>query len=116
MTRFTDGTKTIELEMRVWNGFDYDPAFENEFFDVGGLEYDANEDAYIVEDVEYLIEQAMDWKYGRGDQYKDCLLYTSNRRSLSSATSSRCFPAYAPHVEDSKFKTTRPCPPSETMV
>ena len=48
--------KTIELEMRVWNGFDYDPAFEDEFFDVGGLEYDANEDAYIVEDVEYLID------------------------------------------------------------
>lgn len=71
MTRFTDGTKTIELEMRVWNGFDYDPAFEDEFFDVGGLEYDANEDAYIVEDVEYLIEQAMDWKYGRGDQYEE---------------------------------------------
>lgn len=71
MTRFTDGTKTIELEMRVWNGFGYDPAFENEFFDVGGLDYDANEDAYIVEDVEYLIEQAMDWKYGRGDQYEE---------------------------------------------
>lgn len=71
MTRFTDGTKTIELEMRVWNGFDYDPAFEDEFFDVGGLEYDANEDAYIVEDVEYLIEQAMDWKNGYGDQAEE---------------------------------------------
>ena len=41
------------------------------FFEAGGLEYDKDKDAYIVEDVDYCIDYAMDWKNGTGDFYCD---------------------------------------------
>ena len=37
---------------------------------MGGLPYDAETDTYTVDDVEYLVEQAEDWRNGVGD-YQD---------------------------------------------
>ncbi len=71
-TILTDGNKTVKLTMHEWDEVDsrYLPAFEHDFFDVGCLDTVEMENgalAYKVNDVEYCIEQAMDWKYGQQD-------------------------------------------------
>lgn len=71
MTRFTDGRKTVEISMHVWDGSQYGPDWERDFFDVGGLPYDEDTDCYMVKDVDYLIDQANDWHLGIGDYQDD---------------------------------------------
>jgi len=71
MTRLTDGNKTIEIAMQTWTGSEYTPDFSNDFFEVGGLEYDEETDTYKVDDVDYCIDQANDWKESIGDYAMD---------------------------------------------
>ena len=48
MTKFYDGDKILSIKMTdTRTGID----FENDFFEVGGLEYNADLGAYKVEDV-----------------------------------------------------------------
>ena len=51
MTNFTDGTKTVSIWMENVNGVEWSA----DFYDVGGLEYDEEAEAYKVESIEYLI-------------------------------------------------------------
>lgn len=67
MTRFIDKNGTAEIEMKVWNGNGYDPDWSADYFNVCSLEYDAEADAYKVDDIDYLVDQALDWKYNTGD-------------------------------------------------
>ena len=67
MTRLTDGNKTVEIEMTIWTGSGYSPDWSGDFFEVGGLEYDDAKEAYKVEDVDYCVDQANDWKNSEGD-------------------------------------------------
>ena len=71
MTRFTDGKKTVEITMKVWDYDQYSPDWEADFFEIGGLKYDEESGAYMVKDVDYLIEQAEDWHNGVGDYQDD---------------------------------------------
>lgn len=71
MTRFTDGDNVVEISMCIWDGHQYGYDWEDDFYDVGNLDYDERFDAYIVEDVEYLVEQAKDWQDGIGDFIDD---------------------------------------------
>ena len=71
MKRFTDGTRTVEITMKVWHDGQYSPDWEADFFDVGSLPYDEDTDTYTVQDVDYLIDQAMDWQQGTGDYQDD---------------------------------------------
>lgn len=71
MTNFTDGKRLLKIKMYECEGENRKPDFENDFFEVGGLEYDEEKNAYIVKDMEYLIEQAEDWKNGVGDYRRD---------------------------------------------
>lgn len=71
MTRFTDNKKTVEITMKVWDGGQYGPAWEMDFFSVGSLPYNEEMDAYIVDDVDYLVDQANDWHEGVGDYQDD---------------------------------------------
>lgn len=64
MTRFTDGKKTLEITMMVWNGSGYSPDWSNDCFNISSLEYDEEKEAYIVDDVDYLAEVARDWENG----------------------------------------------------
>lgn len=65
---FSDGRKTAEIRICMYdNRTDNMEDWTMDFFEVGGLEYDEENDQYIVEDVDYLIEQAEDWREGRGD-------------------------------------------------
>lgn len=69
MTRLTDGQRTVEITMNEWTGSGYTPDWSNDFFVTGSLPYNAESDAYEVKDVDYCVEQAMDWKKGIGDFY-----------------------------------------------
>lgn len=71
MTKFTDGKVTKQITMKVWLDGQWSPSFEADFFDVGGLPYDEETDTYTVDDVDYLIDQANDWKEGTGDYVDD---------------------------------------------
>lgn len=70
MTRLTDRTKTVEITMTVWEYGQHSPDFSGEFFEIGGLDYDDELDAYIVKDVDYCVEQAHDWQKAEGDFYE----------------------------------------------
>lgn len=64
MTRFTDGKKTVAIEMKsIHYNYGFSPSFEADFFEIGGLKFDEEKNAYVVRDVDYLIEQAFDWKH-----------------------------------------------------
>ena len=65
-----DGKKMVNIEMNNWTGNGYTPDWSIDFFEAGNLEYDEDLESYIVEDVAYCIEQAMDWKNADGDFYE----------------------------------------------
>lgn len=67
MTRFTDGNKIIGVSIREKDGDNYGADFSSDFFGVGSLKYDYRADAYIVDDVDYLICYANDWANCSGD-------------------------------------------------
>lgn len=74
--KLTDGKKTIDIRMMAWdsiNNSGFSPDWSNDFFEAGSLDCPYNEvtDTYIVHDVDNCIEQAMDWKYSRGDFSSD---------------------------------------------
>lgn len=71
MIRLTDKTKTIEINMTIWGGDQHSPDWSADFFNVGGLIYNEELDAYIVNDVDYCVDQAQDWKKAQGDFYED---------------------------------------------
>lgn len=68
--KITDGKKTVEIRMMVWEGNGYSPDWSLDFFEAGALPYNEDTDTYTVDDVDYCIEQAMDWKNSEGD-YRD---------------------------------------------
>lgn len=67
--RLYDGKKLVSIEMNNWTENGYTPDWSIDFFAAGNLPYDEDMNAYIVEDVDYCIEQADDWKNSRGDYY-----------------------------------------------
>lgn len=71
MSIYTDGKRTVEIKMQVWDGTQWGPRWEMDFFDNGCLPYDEEKDAYVVDDVDYLIDQANDWQQGIGDYQDD---------------------------------------------
>ena len=60
----TDNKKTIEITMHTWNGSDWGLDFSYDFFDTAP--YDEEREIYVVDDVDYCIEQAEDWKHNIG--------------------------------------------------
>lgn len=67
--KMTDGKKTVEITMKVWNDYNtgYSPDWSNDFFNAGILPYDEDEDFFIVDDVDYCIEQAEEWEAEDGN-------------------------------------------------
>lgn len=63
MTRFIDNNGKIAEITLINNGYEW----QDEFFNVGSLSYNEDSDAYEVEDVDYLIDQANDYISGCGD-------------------------------------------------
>lgn len=72
MTRFYDDSRILSIEM-LDNSTG--AAFEADFFEVGNLNYNADLDAYKVDDVEYLADYAKDYANGTNpdfDEAGDC--------------------------------------------
>lgn len=71
MIRLTDGYATVTVEMKTWDERNqcYTPDRAPEFFDVGGLPIDYFRQAYVVEDVNYCLDQARDSILHMGDFY-----------------------------------------------
>lgn len=68
-TILTDGKKTVKITMNVWEGNGYSPDWSQDFFEIGILprRETARDIEFIVEDVDYCIEQANDWAQKTGD-------------------------------------------------
>ena len=61
--KITDGKKTVDITMHMWDDFaGLSPDWSADFFMAGSLPYDEETDTYTVEDVDYCIDQANDWK------------------------------------------------------
>lgn len=62
--KMTDGKKTIEITMKVWNHFlgSYGPDLSYDFFDAGALPLTDDQETYIVRDVDYCIDAALEWE------------------------------------------------------
>lgn len=74
MIRLIDNNKAVEISIREWDeeNSQYSPDWSADFFEVGGLKtVDVPDLAYIVEDVDYCIEQANDMVAGAGDFAED---------------------------------------------
>lgn len=71
MARLYDGNKTVDIQLISWNGHEWTSDWSEDFFAVGELEYNEELESYKVEDVDYCIEQANDWKLNRGDYEED---------------------------------------------
>lgn len=74
MVRLIDNSKAVEISIRERDdeNTQYGPDWSADFFEVGGLKaVDDPELAYIVEDVDYCIEQANDMVAGEGDFAED---------------------------------------------
>ena len=56
--------------------------FSADFYEVGSLPYNEKIGAYVVDDVEYLIEQANDWLNQRGD-FRDDVVPEGKEREIS---------------------------------
>ena len=56
--KITDGKKTVNIEIKRWNGNGYDPDWSIDYFCAGSLPYDEETDIYTVTDVDYCIEMA----------------------------------------------------------
>ena len=72
MTRFYDDSCILSIEMLDNTT---GAAFEADFFEVGNLSYNADLDAYKVDDVEYLADYARDYANGTNpdfDEAGDC--------------------------------------------
>lgn len=69
--KMTDGKKLVEVTMKIWSGSGYGPDWANEFFETAGLEFDGEVDAFMVNDVDYCIEQMEDWKNCANDYIDD---------------------------------------------
>jgi len=62
--KITDGKRTVEIRLIIWQGTGYSPDWSNDFFDAGMLSsIEVGSDLlYCVPDVEYCIDQAQEWQ------------------------------------------------------
>lgn len=71
MVVLVDKNKAVEISIREWDeeNTQYGPDWSADFFEVGALKHidGPDPDAYIVDDVDYCIEQANDMVDGVGD-------------------------------------------------
>ena len=85
MTRFTDDCRTVTeiglYECDIENVFRGACDFSCDFYEVGSLPYNEEIGAYVVDDVEYLIEQANDWLNQRGD-FRDDVVPEGKEREI----------------------------------
>lgn len=67
MTQFIDKNNKI-VKITITDRKTRQP-MEKDFFEVGGLRFDEQFNAYRVDDVEYLIDRMTDYRFAVGDFY-----------------------------------------------
>ena len=60
-----DKNNTLSIRMYVWDGERWTQDISNDFY--AGAEYVRERDAYEVPDVDYCLDQALNWQFRRGD-------------------------------------------------
>lgn len=60
--KITDGKRTVEIRMMIWQETGFSPDWSNDYFGAGQLPYDDETEAYTVQDVEYCIDAAREWE------------------------------------------------------
>lgn len=60
--KITDGKRTVEIRMMIWQETGFSPDWSNDYFDAGQLPYDDETAVYTVQDVEYCIDAAREWE------------------------------------------------------
>ena len=65
MTRYYDGKKVLEISMIDENGID----FSADFFGNGNLPFDEEISAYVVKDVDYLVDYAESYAAGENPDF-----------------------------------------------
>lgn len=102
----TDNKRTVEIYMQVWDRDDcmgYGPDWSRDFFNAGFLPYDDETEAYFVDDVDYAIDLAFEWKYGTGDCQEDHELTEEeieNRGVFVEELSTIKYPSTDPSTDD----------------
>ena len=64
--KLRDANFKINLFMRNWTGNGWSRDLSEDFFEAGGLPVDEN-GFYLVNDVQYCVDQAEDYRMGRGN-------------------------------------------------
>lgn len=59
--KIADSKRTVEIRMMTWDGTNLSPDWSNDFFEAGLLPHNEETETYIVEDVDYCIDQAQEW-------------------------------------------------------
>lgn len=62
--------RKANVTMKIWDRYGWSPDWSNDFFEAGSLEYDEDDETCLVDDIDYCIEQANDWRMSQGD-YSD---------------------------------------------
>lgn len=65
--RFTDRERIAEITMRTWDGESWGQDFSADILTDGKAAYVEALDAYLVNDLDYVIDYAKDWKAGTDD-------------------------------------------------
>lgn len=60
--KITDGKRTVEIRMMIWQETGFSPDWSNDYFGTGQLPYDDETKVYTVQDVEYCIDAAREWE------------------------------------------------------
>lgn len=100
--KLTDGKRTVEIIMMEWNGNRWNPDWSMDFFAAGKLANDKT-GVYTVEDVYYCIEQAMDWKYNRGDYIDEAEVDPEDRLVIIASVKEPLQYTYCDDVDDKGF-------------
>lgn len=88
-TYFTDGKRTVAIDLKTWDGRGYGPDFSADFYDVGALENVGDRGGtpiYKVDDIDYPIDYAQDMIDGSGDfdaPNPDVNLFVEEVRSIA---------------------------------
>ena len=67
MKMYDRSGRVLDIRLKQWDGTQYGPDFSNDFFEAGELLYNRDIDAYLVDDVDYCRDRAIEWQEGEGE-------------------------------------------------
>lgn len=71
MTRFTDGHRVALIEMQIWKDDHASPDLSQDILADAITGFSFENDAYLVNDLDWLVDYANNWLNFKGDFYYD---------------------------------------------